>query len=151
MAGETTLAFLGERDRESHTKYPESQGIIVPSQIVAIRSLDPKSRRDDGAESSIEQTKSGQYGVAVAIAENEFPLCGDYHADTCEEYVSNESLFSCFFGKCSAEEWVRGDLLPATKKKFPMKTFVTLTSRQPIRERESVVSVVANAPIAKAV
>lgn len=41
--------------------------------------------------------------------------------------------------------------VPATKKKLPMKTFVTETPRHPIRESERVVNVVANAPMARAV
>jgi hypothetical protein len=41
--------------------------------------------------------------------------------------------------------------IPATKKKLPMKTFVTVKLRHSISENESVVSVVANAPIASAV
>ena len=41
--------------------------------------------------------------------------------------------------------------IPATKKKYPMKTFVTVKLRHSISESDSVVNVVANAPIASAV
>lgn len=41
--------------------------------------------------------------------------------------------------------------MPATPKKSPIKAFVRLTPRQPISANESVVRVVENAPIAKAV
>ena len=41
--------------------------------------------------------------------------------------------------------------MPATKKKFPMKTLLALRLRQPIKDNDRVVNVVANAPIAKAV
>lgn len=41
--------------------------------------------------------------------------------------------------------------IPATKKKFPMYTFVVVTPRHSIKLIESVVRVVAKAPIASAV
>lgn len=41
--------------------------------------------------------------------------------------------------------------MPATKKKLPMYTFVVVTPRHSMRESESVVRVVAKAPMARAV
>ena len=40
---------------------------------------------------------------------------------------------------------------PAMKKKLPMNTLVTATPRHPISERDSVIKVVANAPMANSV
>lgn len=41
--------------------------------------------------------------------------------------------------------------IPATAKKFPMKALVVDKPRQPIKANDSVVKVVANAPMASAV
>lgn len=41
--------------------------------------------------------------------------------------------------------------MPATKRKLPMKTLFDDSSRQPIKESEDAVKVVAKAPIVRAV
>ena len=122
------------------TQDEEAQCVVVLRLISRIRILDAERGSDDETEAGVEETKGGQDGVRVGVAEDELPVGRD-------ELLG--PLVRLHHG--SVGELSRTMPIPATPKKSPMKAFVTLTPRKPIRAKDNVVSVVEKAPIARAV
>jgi hypothetical protein len=76
-----------------HTQHEEAKRVIVPNSVSAAIGLSyPEERSYDDPEAQVEQAKCTENRIGVRVAQYNFPLCGDYHADSCHtEEVAYES------------------------------------------------------------
>jgi len=79
---------------EEPTQDEEAKCIVVFCRTsTAICLSHPEEWRDDDPKSEIEQPESAEYSVGVGVAEDNFPLSGDHHTNSCyAKEISNESV-----------------------------------------------------------
>jgi hypothetical protein len=67
-----------------HTQHEEAKRVVVPNGVSTAVGLSyPEERSNDDSKAQVEQTKCTENCIGVRVAQYDFPLCGDHHADTC--------------------------------------------------------------------
>jgi hypothetical protein len=66
------------------TQHEEAKRVVVPNGVSAAIGLSYSEERSyDDSKAQVEQTKRTENGVGVRVAQYDFPLCRDHHADSC--------------------------------------------------------------------